>query len=167
MQLPSSLSPDGEALALHNSEGEITLIDTVTNDTISILQSDFGRVEQILWTKDSKQVLVHSLTGAKSLRFFDRSTGTEANYKGLTLPTYTQDISDCCINADNTLLVCLQRTHAYVFDFKTKTFLYTFSIQHCVKTSKVKFITEKSIGVRTDYGCFSIYKLKGESGNKD
>ncbi len=157
--LCASLSPDGEILALNNSEGTIQLIDTNTTGVTTTIQGDFGRVEQILWTKDSKQIIVHSLRASNAIRFFDSATGSEMLHQTLTLPTYTQDINDCCINADNTLLVCLQRTTAFVFDFNTKSLLYEFPVYHCVKTAQVRFIDGKQVGVRTDYGCFSIYHL--------
>jgi WD40 repeat protein len=157
--LCASLSPDGEILALNNSEGTIRLIDTNITEVTNTIQGDFGRVEQILWTKDSKQFILHSLSASNAIRFFDSATGAEMLDQTLTLPTYTQDINDCCINAENTLLVCLQRTKAFVFDFNTKSFLYEFPIYHCVKTARVRFIDNKQVGVRTDYGCFSIYQL--------
>ncbi len=157
--LCASLSPDGEILALNSNEGAIQLIDTKTTEVINTIQGDFGRVEQILWTKDSKQFIVHYLSANNAIRFFDRASGEAMTDQTLVLPTYTQDINDCCINADNTLLVCLQRTTAFVFDFNTKSFLYEFPIYHCVKTAQVRFIDGKQVGVRSDYGCFSIYQL--------
>jgi hypothetical protein len=67
--LYAELSPDGGMLALNNSEGAIQLIDTKTTEVTTTIQSDFSRVEQILWTKDSKQVIVHSLSASKAIRF--------------------------------------------------------------------------------------------------
>jgi len=43
-------------------------------------------------------------------------------------------------------------------DFNTKTFLHSFDLQHVVKTCNIKFVGEK-LGVRSDYGCFSIYNV--------
>ncbi|WP_374951060.1 hypothetical protein [Mucilaginibacter sp.] len=157
--LCASLSPDGQLLALHNEEGKVTLLSTADNRVVKQLEGDFGRVEQLIWTKDSSQIILHKIYGSSRLYFYEIATGNQILYEGLVLPHYSQDITDCCLNANNCLLVCTQRTYAFVFDFITKTFLYEFSLYHCVKTAQIKFIDERTLGVRTDYGCFSLYCL--------
>lgn len=157
--LCAALSPDGQLLALHHQENEIKVINTADNSIVNTLQGDFGRAEQLLWTKDNSQLIVQELYDGSQLHFFELATGEEVNYESLALPGYSQDISGCCINADNSLLVCRQRTEAFVFDFAAKTFLYSFPLHHCVKTAQIQFVDERILGVRTDYGCFSLYQL--------
>lgn len=158
--LAASLSPDGEVLALHNREGNVQLIDTKSISVFATLQGDFGKAEQIIWTKDSTQLIVHDrYSSSTPLHFFDRVTGNETRYEELAFPSASQDVTDCCLNADNTLLVCLKRSTAFVFDFAAKKFLYSFVVYHCVKTAQIKFIDDRTLAARTDYGCFSIYQL--------
>lgn len=155
--LCAKLSPDGQLLALHNTPGEIQLINTGDNSLVDTLKGDFKIAEQLLWTRDSSRIIVHELYGG--IRFFELATGEEVSEEGLMIPAYSKDVSDCCLNEENSLLVCTQRTRAYVFDFVKKELLYEFPLQHCVKTAQVRFLDEKTIGVRTDYGCFSIYRV--------
>lgn len=157
--LSAALSPDGQLLALHNQEGEVKLISTTDNSIVNTLQGDFGRAEQLLWTKDGSQLIVQAQYGQAPLHLFDIAAASEVVYDELTIPEYSQEFSDCCMNADNTLFVCLQRTHAYVFDFTSKSFLYSFPVHHCIKRAQIRFVSEKVLGVRTDYGCFSLYQL--------
>jgi hypothetical protein len=153
-----SLSPDGSLLALHNREGEIQFISTADDSLVNTIKGDFRIAEQLLWTRDSSQLIVQELYGG--IRFFEMATGEEVSEEGLVIPGYSKDVSDCCLNEDNSLLVCTQRTRGYVFDFVNKRFLYEFPLQHCVKTARVRFVDNERLGVRTDYGCFSIYRIK-------
>lgn len=152
-----SLSPDGRLLALHYREGEIQFISTVDYSLVNTIKGDFRIAEQLLWTRDSGRLIVHEVYGG--IRFYEMGTGEEVSEEGLVIPGYSKDVSDCCLNADNSLLVCTQRTRAYVFDFVKKEFLYEFPLAHCVKRAQVRFVDDKVVGVRTDYGCFSIYRV--------
>lgn len=157
LPLCASLSPDGQVLALHNKLGEIQLINTVDDSLINTLKGDFKIAEKLLWTRDSSLILVHELYGG--IRFFELATGEEVSEEGLQIPGYSKDVSDCCLNEENSLLVCTQRTRGYVFDFVNRSFLYEFPLQHCVRTAQVRFTDNKTLGVRTDYGCFSLYHI--------
>jgi hypothetical protein len=157
--LCAALSPDGKWLALHNEEGVVKLINTTDHNDVNVITGDFGKVEQLLWTRDGSQLLVREWAAQSRLRVFGIATGEEVSYEGLQLPTFSQYLTDCCLSPDNALLVCSQRTHAYVFDFVNKTFLYSFPLQHVVKRAHIRFVDERKLGVRTDYGCFSIYQL--------
>lgn len=159
LPLCAALSPDGQWLALHNDVGLIKLINTADHSNVKVLTGDFKTAEQLLWTKDSSQLIVHEAGFGKQLRIFDIAGEEENSYEGLLLPTYSQDVTNCCLSADNALLVCTQRTHAYVFDFVQKNFLYSFPLQHVVKRAQIRFIADRKLGVRSDYGCFSIYQL--------
>ncbi|SFW84024.1 hypothetical protein [Chitinophaga sancti] len=155
----AKLSPDGKLLALHHKVGEIQVISTEDDSVVNTLRGDFKIAEQLLWTRDSSQIIVHELYGG--IRFFEMVTGDEVSEEGLMIPeAYSKDVGDCCLNEENSLLVCVQRTRGYVFDFVKKEFLYEFPLQHCVKRAQVRFMDDKTVGVRTDYGCFSIYRVK-------
>ncbi|ACU61720.1 WD40 repeat domain-containing protein [Chitinophaga pinensis] len=152
-----SLSPDGKLLALHNREHQVDLIDTSAGKLVNTLELPFGMAEQLTWTRDGSELVVHERYS--HLHFFNVATGKEVFYEGLVIPAYTKDVRNFCFSEDQSLLVCQQRTTSFVFDFINKQFLYSFPIQHCVKSAKIKFIDTKKLGVRTDYGCFSIYAL--------
>ncbi|SFM89015.1 hypothetical protein SAMN05428949_1190 [Chitinophaga sp. YR627] len=153
----ADLSPDGKLLAMHNREHHIALIDTDTGQLIKTLELPFAMAELIAWTGDGSELIVHERYS--HLHFFNITTGKEIFYESLAIPAYSKDLRNFCFNEDQSLLVCQQRTTAFVFDFINKQFLYSFPIQHCVKSAEIKFIDTRQIGVRTDYGCFSIYAL--------
>lgn len=157
--LCAGLSPDGQWLALHQDEGVVRLINTADHNEVKVITGDFKKVGQLLWTRDGSQLILQEWASQARLRVFETGTGDEISYEGLQLPTYSQDVTDCCLSADNGLLVCAQRTNAYVFDFVNKTFLYSFPLAHVVKRAQIRFVDERKLGVRTDYGCFSIYQL--------
>ena len=152
-----SLSPDGKLLALHNREHKVDLIDTSAGQIVNTLELPFGMAERLAWTSNGSELVVHEKY--HHLHFFNIATGQEAFYDDLAIPEYTKDLRNFCFNKDQSLLVCQQRATAFVFDFINKQFLYSFPIQHCVKTAQIKFIDTRQLGARTDYGCFSIYTL--------
>lgn len=157
--LCAAVSPDGKWLALHQDEGVVRLINTGDRNDVQLITGDFKKVEQLLWTKDGSQLILQEWASQARLRVFSVDTGEETSYEGLLLPTYSQDVTDCCLSEDNALLVCAQRTTAYVFDFVGKQFLYSFPLQHVVKRAHLRFVADRQLGVRSDYGCFSIYQL--------
>ena len=71
---------------------------------------------------------------------------------------FPKDVNAFCFNADQTKLVLLLRAGVHVFDFVNKKLLNSFKIEHLVKKCEIKFVGEK-LGVRTDYGCFSLYNV--------
>lgn len=152
-----SLSPDGKLLAMHNRQHNVDLIDTNTGLLTQTLELSFEMAEALAWTADGSELIVHERYS--HLHFISVTTWREVFYEGLAIPAYSKDLRNFCFNEDQSLLVCQQRTTAFVFDFINKQFLYSFPIQHCVKSAQIKFIDTRQLGVRTDYGCFSIYAL--------
>jgi len=55
-------------------------------------------------------------------------------------------------------LILSQGNWVYIYDYQNKKYLDSFKIEHAVKTISIKFIDD-DLGVRTDYGCFSLYKV--------
>lgn len=153
----ANLSPDGKLLAMHNQEHHVAFIDTSTGQLTKTLELPFAMAERLVWTADGSELVVHEKYS--HLHFFNIATGQEVFYEGLAIPAYSKDLRDFCLNEDQSLLVCQQRTTAFVFDFINKQFLHSFPIQHCVKSAEIKFTDTRQLGVRTDYGCFSIYAL--------
>ena len=153
------LSPDGSLLAIHhNHAGEVTIYDTATGKEVKKIVGDFEITEQMDFADNNKILAVREMYGTRGMRWFDLSTGGEVQFPGLEVPEYTKYVDRFCFSPDGSKLVLVQRTWAYVFDFHAKKLLHDFEIEHVVKTCNVKFIGDK-LGVRTDYGCFSIYNV--------
>jgi len=154
----AELSKNGKILAFHNKEGEIQLIDTQTYQLIKTIQGDFRTFVQFQFVDDDKTLVAREQYGTWSLRFFDVNECRELHYEGMKVQEYSPTIFSFCFNAEESILVQLHRTHAHVFDYKEKKLMYSFPLEHCVKKAKARFVG-KQLGVRTDYGCFSLYNL--------
>ena len=152
------LSKDGKLLAFHNKIGEIQIVDAENGKLVSKINGDFEMVYQFEFVNNNKLLVVREQYGTWGMRYFDLSTNEEVQIKEIEIPEYTKDVNAFCFNADQTKLILLQRADAHVFDFVNKKLLHSFKIEHLVKTCKIKFVGEK-LGLRTDYGCFSIYNV--------
>ena len=153
-----NLSDDGKLLAFHNKVGEIQLINAMDGKVLTKIIGDFIMVSQMEFTNNNNLLVVREQYGTWGMRYFDLSTNKEIKIKTLEVPEYTKDVKAFCFNSDQSKLVLVQRTTAYVFDFIERTYLHSFEIDHVVRTCDIKFVGDK-LGVRTDYGCFSIYNV--------
>lgn len=152
------LSKDGKLLAFHNKVGEIQIIDAEKGTLLSKINGEFEMVFQFEFANNNELLVVRERYGTWGMRYFDLTTNQEIELKELEIPEYTKDVNAFCFNADQTKLVLLQRADAHVFDFVNKKLLNSFKIEHLVKKCEIKFVGEK-LGVRTDYGCFSLYNV--------
>lgn len=152
------LSKDGKLLAFHNKTGEIQIIDTASGEIIKKVVADFEMVEQMEFANNNHLLIIQEQYGTWGMRYFDLLNNEEVKISGFKMPEYNQEVSTFCLNADHSKLVLVYRTRAHVFDFNAKKLLHSFQIEHIVETCEVKFIGDR-LGVRTDYGCFSIYNV--------
>ncbi len=154
----AGLSKNGKILAFHNKEGEIQLIDTHAYQLVKTIQGEFRMIDELQFVDNDKTLVVREQYGKWCLHYFDVEEGIELFYPELIVPEFSPVIFSFCFNADESLLVQLHRTKAYVFDYKNKKLIYSFTLEHCVKKAEAKFVGDM-LGVRTDYGCFSLYRL--------
>ncbi|MDR1317699.1 MAG: hypothetical protein LBK13_12585 [Spirochaetales bacterium] len=152
------LSEDGKLLAFHNKTGEIQIIDTANGKLIKKISADFQMIEKMEFADNNNLLVVQEKYGTWGMRYFDVSGNKEIKIGGIEIPEYTKTVNSFCFNADQSKLVLVQRTNAHVFDFNAKKLLHSFGIEHTVKTCTIKFAGDK-LGVKTDYGCFSIYNI--------
>jgi hypothetical protein len=152
------LSNDGKLLAFHNKVGEIQIIDTTDGKLQNKIVGDFEMVSQIEFTNNNDLLVLREQYGTWGMRYFDLSAGKEIKLESLEIPEYAKNVDAFCFNEDQSKLVLIQRERAKVFDFNARKLLHSFKIEHVVKSCNIKFVGER-LGVRTDYGCFSIYNV--------
>lgn len=152
------LSNDGKLLAFHNKVGEIQIIDIIAKTVKNKIVGDFKMIGQFEFANNNNLLIVREEYGNWGMKYFDLSANEEIKMKEIEIPGYTKDVNAFCFNADQTKLVLQQRANAHVFDFVNKNLLHSFKIEHLVKSCAIKFVGEK-LGVRTDYGCFSLYSV--------
>jgi predicted DNA-binding WGR domain protein len=155
----AALSKGGSAMALYNMPEQVQLLDSNNGSLIRAIPVGPGKVEQMEFVSNDQLLLIRVLyTGAWEVRFFDIKNASEVNFPGLIPPSYSKEVSYFCFNADQSKLVYLQRKKVFVFDFVNKQLLHSFQLAHIVKSAKAGFVGDL-LGVRTDYGCFSLYRV--------
>lgn len=152
------LSTDGKVLAFHNKASEIKLIDTSDGNLLKTIVADFEMVDQLEFADNNSILVVREHYGTWGMRYFDLTSCKEIKIKTLEIPGFSKHVMDFCFNSDQSKLVLVYRSKAHVFNFAEKKYMFSFDIEHIVKSCSVKFIDDK-LGVRTDYGCFSIYTV--------
>ena len=153
----AAVSKDGALLALHTVWGEIQLWRVADGALLDTITGDFARVSQLEFVAGDTLLAVRTRNGYELL-FFSIPNGRPAEFAGLKLPNKGQYLHQFCFSPDESQLVVISRITAYVFDFQAKRLHHSFELQHTVKRANVKFIGD-ALGVRTDYGCFSLYAV--------
>lgn len=152
------LSGDGSLLAFHHEVAKIDIIETSTGKLLYTLKGAFEMVAQMEFSKDNQLLIIREQYGSWGMRYFDLDTKCELKIPALEIPEYTKDVNGFCFNKDQSILVIRQLFTVHVFDFINKKHIHQFKIEHLVKKAELKFV-EGQLGVRTDYGCFSIYNV--------
>lgn len=153
------LSQKGDILAFHNKTGQIQLLNAENGESIGVINAGFNMASQMEFFENDTRLAIKETYGSWKMRYFDVKTGKEIHYPSLEVPGSNKQVDKFCFNKDQSKLVLLQqRGDAHVFEMDTQTLLHSFKVEHCVKNALPRFIGE-ILGVRTDYGCFSLYKV--------
>ena len=147
------LSMNGETLALLDKPGQIQFIDTKTGNIKSTLVTDYQSLFDLKFCNNDKYLAVNE--NYRKVRFFDVEKLTEIIFPEIE----NYGVMNYCFNISQSILVISTGYDISVFDFETKKKLYQFDLEHVVKKGFPKFIDDELLGVRSDYGCFSIYKI--------
>lgn len=152
------LSPDGQLLAVQQQAQVINIMNTQTGFTTMTLDINTAAVGQIEISPDNKILtFIDHSADYWQIRFFSLETQKELFFEEIKLPPH-EHLFYFCYDATHSKLVLNYRTNALVFDFQEKKFLHEFQFEHSVKKGSIKFVGEL-LGVRTDYGFFSLYKV--------
>jgi hypothetical protein len=153
----ATLSNTKNILALHNKFGEIELFNFKTNEHLKTIKGDFKSIDKMEFVESDKTLILKQ-TYHKPLIYIDIDKNEELKYSDLEIPEYFKGVVDFCLNKDKSKLILSQGNKAHIYDFQNKKYLDSFTIEHSIKTANIKFIDDY-LGVRTDYGCFSLYKV--------
>jgi hypothetical protein len=151
----AALSKSGQQLALHTRFGEIQLINTADGHPQATITGSFTRLARLEFAADDTLLVVHAPWERGPLLFFEVATGRALSFPSLASPDTPQDF---CFNLDGSRLVVLVRDTAWVYDFTCQQLRHHFHLYHTVKRAQARFVGE-ALGVRTDYGCFSLYAV--------
>ena len=156
--LCAALDADGTRLALHCKQNEIKILSTLNGEILNEIKGDFGVFDKICFLADgsllgkerytSKLVCLDAVSGERIEPAWLRGECDEAD--------------NLCISADGSRLALINYDKASIIDLKSGNLRLSFELSHVVKRCEAKFERingEEFLVVRTDYGCFSLYKI--------
>lgn len=152
----SALAEKSDIIAVHTKSGKVDLFNIKTGELIKQINGKFDFLDRVEFAENDKTLIIKPKFH-KPLQYINIETSESVDYD-IEIPEYSKDVEDFCLNSDQSKLAMLQRNTVYIFDFKAKKLITQFKIEYCVKSAKIRFINE-DLGVRTDYGCFSLYKV--------
>ena len=156
--LCAALDGDGMRLALHCKQNEIKITSTLNGEALNEIRGDFGIFDKICFLADGSVLGKERYTG--KLVCLDAASGEWLNSAWLRGECGEAD--ELCVSADGLRLALINYDKAHIIDLKSGNLQLSFELSHVVKRCEAKFERingEEFLAVRTDYGCFSLYKI--------
>ena len=158
--LCAAISDDGTRLALCCKQNEIQILSALDGSCgkiLSEIKGGSGILDKICFLPDG------SLLGKE--RHSDKLICLDADGSRLG-PAWLQgeyaQASDFCLSEDGSRLAIISYGKAHIVDLKSANLTLSFELEHVVKRCEAKFENSngsKNLAVRTDYGCFSLYRV--------
>ena len=156
--LCAALDADGTRLALCCKQNEIKILSTLSGEILNEIKGDFGIFDKICFLADGSVLGKERYAG--KLVCLDAASGERLN------PAWLRDecaeADELCVSADGLRLALINYDKARIIDLKSGNLRLSFELSHVVKRCEAKFERingEEFLAVRTDYGCFSLYKI--------
>ncbi|WP_298023024.1 hypothetical protein [uncultured Campylobacter sp.] len=156
--LCAALDADGTRLALCCKQNEIKILSTLNGEILNEIRGDFGIFDKICFLADGSVLGKERYTG--KLVCLDTASGERLN------PVWLRDecaeADELCISEDGSRLALISYDKARIIDLKSGNLQLSFELSHVVKRCEAKFERingEEFLAVRTDYGCFSLYRV--------
>ena len=156
--LCAALDGDGMRLALCCKQNEIKILSTLNGEILNEPRGDFGIFDKICFLADG------SVLGKE--RYTDKlvclDTASGERLKPAWLQGECTEADEFCVSADGLRLALVSYDKARVIDLKSGNLQLSFELSHVVKRCEAKFERingEEFLAVRTDYGCFSLYRV--------
>ena len=156
--LCAALNADGTQLALCCKQNEIQILSTLSGEILNELRGDFGIFDKICFLADGSVLGKERYAG--KLICLDAASGERLNLAWLRGECAEAD--ELCVSADGLRLALISYDKARIIDLKSGNLPLSFALSHVVKRCEAKFECingEEFLAVRTDYGCFSLYKI--------
>ena len=156
--LCAALDADGTRFALHCKQNEIKILSTINGEILNEIKGDFGIFDKICFLNGGSLLGKERYTG--KLVCIDAASGERLNPAWLRGECAEAD--ELCVSADGLRLALINYDKAHIIDLKSGNLRLSFALSHVVKRCETKFEHingEEFLAVRTDYGCFSLYKI--------
>ena len=156
--LCAAISGDGARLALHCKQNEIKILSTLNGEILNEIGSDFGIFDKICFLADGS--VLGKERYASKLVCLDAASGEQL--RPAWLRGECAEADELCISTDGSRLALISYDKTRIIDLKSGNLRLNFELSHVVKRCEAKFERingEEFLAVRTDYGCFSLYKI--------
>jgi len=156
--LCAALDADGTRLALCCKQNEIKILSTLNGEILNEIRGNFGIFDKICFLADGS--VLGKERYADKLVCLDAASGERL--KPAWLSGECAEADELCVSADGLRLMLIKYDKARVIDLKSGNLRLSFELSHVVKRCEAKFERingEEFLAVRTDYGCFSLYKI--------
>ncbi|WP_314070181.1 hypothetical protein [Campylobacter showae] len=156
--LCAALDADGTRLALHCKQNEIKILSTLNGEILNEIRGDFGIFDKVCFLANSSVLGKERYAG--KLVCLNAASGERLNPAWLHGECAEAD--ELCVSADGLRLALISYDKARIIDLKNGSLRLSFELSHVVKRCEAKFERingEEFLAVRTDYGCFSLYKI--------
>ena len=150
--LCAALSADASMLALCTKENELQILNAKNGEILSELRAEFGVLDKICFLDENTLLLRQYLEN----KLFCLDIKSAKMTKQPWIKDEYLRASEFCAEAGK--LVVIDQSKAYAINLKSGNVMAEFTLDHVVKCCEAKFIDGK-LAVRTDYGCFSLYKI--------
>jgi len=134
------------------------MVKSVVGEILNEIKGDFGIFDKICFLVDG--LLLGKERYTSKLVCLDTASGERL--KPAWLQGECAEADNLCISADGLRLALINYDKARVIDLKSGNLRLSFELSHVVKRCEAKFERingEEFLAVRTDYGCFSLYKI--------
>ena len=156
--LCAALDADGMRLALCCKQNEIQILSTLSGEILNEIKGNFGIFDKICFLADGSVLGKERYAG--KLVCLDAASGERLNPAWLRGECTEAD--ELCVSADGLRLALVGYDKARIIDLKSGNVQPSFELSHVVKRCEAKFErinSEEFLAVRTDYGCFSLYRV--------
>lgn len=156
--LCAAISDEGTRLALHCKQNEIKILSTLNGEILNEIRGDFGIFDKIRFLADGSVLGKERYAG--KLVCIDAASGERS--KPAWLHGECTEADEFCVSADGSRMALISYDKARIIDLKSGNLRLSFELSHVVKRCEAKFERingEEFLAVRTDYGCFSLYKI--------
>ena len=156
--LCAALDADGTRLALCCKQNEIKILSTLNGEVLNEIGGNFGIFDKICFLADGSVLGKERYAG--KLVCLDTANGERL--KPAWLRDECTEADELCVSADGSRLALIKYDKARIIDLKSANLTLSFELEHVVKRCEAKFENSngsKNLVVRTDYGCFSLYRV--------
>jgi len=153
-QLTGAMSPDGTLLACCTQAGEVQFFDLAGGKPRLPWRGNFQMIEKLSFTPDGRWLLALEQYGSWALHCFDLASNAPlADWSALG----DMSRADFAIDPNGKFVAIARRGMLEVIALASLKNVQRFPIDHMVKSCAIAWTGANTIGVRTDYGCLSLY----------